>query len=327
LKEHSKKNNKPVKVLIIFMLVLMCIVPTGLCLYTMIRMDGLEQKLNLLIERESERSENEAAMKADFDKSLKVADGLAENLDREAGSAIEKDSAEVKILSLQSGFDSDISEFVEETAATQKKKVYLTFDDGPSDYTDEILDVLKEEGVKATFFVVGADEEHFPALKRIVKEGHTLGIHSMTHEYKTIYADIESFEEDVSSMHEMLYNVTGVDVKYYRFPGGSSNKVSKVDIQDCIKYLTDNGYTYFDWNALNEDATGKNYSAKELNANALSYIRSNKGDSVVLMHDLNGLSNTRESLKSLIETLKNEGYEILPITDSTDLVQHRKLKE
>ena len=218
--------------------------------------------------------------------------------------------------------EADNTEDDEEAVPLNGKKVYLTFDDGPSAYTDEILDILEEKGVKATFFVVGKEEEYYPAYQRIVEDGHSIGIHSYSHVYDSVYASLDSFKYDVESMHDLIYNVTGYDAWLYRFPGGSSNKTSGVDIQDCMKYLEDNGYVYFDWNAQNGDAVDYYVSPDQLNYNVMSFVRNNSGDSVVLMHDLGGHHNTMEALPDLIDTLKAEGYELLPITENTVPVRH-----
>ena len=123
-------------------------------------------------------------------------------------------------------------------------------------------------------------------------------------------------------MHDLIYNVTGYDAWLYRFPGGSSNKVSGVNIQDCMKYLDENGYVYFDWNAQNGDAVSYYISPDQLNYNVMGFVRNNPGDTVVLMHDLGSHHNTVEALPYLIDTLKAEGYEILPITRDTTPVRH-----
>ena len=129
------------------------------------------------------------------------------------------------------------------------KKVYLTFDDGPSPNTTRILDILDQYGVKATFFTIcSPGEENEESLKRIVSSGNTLAIHSVSHEYSQVYASIDSFKEDVLDMQQWLYEQTGVTTWFYRFPGGSSNKVANCDISDCINFLNEQGFVYFDWN-------------------------------------------------------------------------------
>ena len=133
---------------------------------------------------------------------------------------------------------------------------------------------------------------------------------------------MDSYIRDVEGVHDTVERITGVDSKYYRFPGGSSNSVSNVSIDDCISYLHENGYEYYDWNALSRDAEYTGFSPEELNGNIMSGVRNNEGDSIVLMHDLDDHHNTVEALPALIETLKAEGYTLCPIDDSTSPVQH-----
>ena len=187
------------------------------------------------------------------------------------------------------------------------------------------MDILKEKNVKATFFVVyNPDENTWHDYKRIIDEGHTLGMHSYTHIYDEIYASKEAFMSDVSKLHTFLYEQTGIDCQYYRFPGGSSNTVSDVDIQVLISYLNNNGITYFDWNALSGDALTNSMTPEELNETILQYVRTNEGDSIVLMHDLSTNHATVDSIADLVDTLRAEGYELCPIDETTVPVQHVK---
>ena len=203
------------------------------------------------------------------------------------------------------------------------KKVYLTFDDGPSSNTDQILDILKDYDVKATFFVVGkTDERSVKAYQRIVEEGHTLAMHSYSHRYDEIYESKEAFARDLNSLQEYLYETTGVWPRIYRFPGGSSNTVSKVDMQELIEYLTDIGITYFDWNVASGDAVSRTLPAETIVNNCLSGIEKQK-ESVILMHDASNKGTTVEALPRIIEAIQEQGdAELLPITDETVPVQH-----
>ena len=203
------------------------------------------------------------------------------------------------------------------------KKVYLTFDDGPSSNTDQILDILKDYDVKATFFVVGkTDERSVKAYQRIVEEGHTLAMHSYSHRYDEIYESKEAFARDLNSLQEYLYETTGVWPRIYRFPGGSSNTVSKVDMQELIEYLTDIGITYFDWNVASGDAVSRTLPAETIVNNCLSGIEKQK-ESVILMHDASNKGTTVEALPQIIEAIQEQGDTwILPITDETVPVQH-----
>lgn len=203
------------------------------------------------------------------------------------------------------------------------KKVYLTFDDGPSSNTDQILDILKDYDVKATFFVVGkTDERSVKAYQRIVEEGHTLAMHSYSHKYDEIYESKEAFARDLNSLQEYLYETTGVWPRIYRFPGGSSNTVSKVDMQELIEYLTDIGIAYFDWNVASGDAVSRTLPAETIVNNCLSGIEKQK-ESVILMHDASNKGTTIEALPQIIEAIQEQGdAELLPITDETVPVQH-----
>ncbi|MBO4883511.1 MAG: polysaccharide deacetylase [Lachnospiraceae bacterium] len=202
-------------------------------------------------------------------------------------------------------------------------KVYLTFDDGPSASTDEILDILDEYGVKATFFVIGRESEEDNRLyNRIVSEGHTLGMHSYSHKYSKLYSSEEAFSEDLDRLTELLEDVTGVTPKFYRFPGGSSNTVSSLDIHRFIDILDARGISYFDWNVSVGDATGIPISADAIVNNALSGIEE-RDTTVILMHDGQYKRATVEALPRIIEALQAmEDVEILPITSETELIRH-----
>ncbi|MDE7062019.1 MAG: polysaccharide deacetylase, partial [Lachnospiraceae bacterium] len=201
-------------------------------------------------------------------------------------------------------------------------KVYLTFDDGPSSNTAEILDLLAQYNVKATFFVVGkTDEESVAMYKRIVEEGHTLGMHSYSHKYSMIYDSLDNFTADFTQIQNYLYDVTGVDCVYYRFPGGSSNKVSNTDMAEFIGYLNDQGVTYFDWNVASGDATSQAYTAQDLVDNVMQDVVKYK-TSVVLMHDADNKDKTVEALGMILEQLQEQGAEVLPIDSDTAVIQH-----
>ena len=206
-------------------------------------------------------------------------------------------------------------------------KVYLTFDDGPSANSDRILDILDDYGIKATFFVVGKeDEESKRIYKRIVDEGHTLAMHSYTHKYSYIYSSLDNFKEDLDRIQKLLLDVTGEKCDLYRFPGGSSNQVSNVDMAEYIKYVNDEGIRYLDWNVASGDATSAPVTADDLVENVMSDVVKYK-TSVVLMHDADSKDATVEALPTLIEKLQAEGALILPVSDDTEMIQHIKISE
>jgi peptidoglycan/xylan/chitin deacetylase (PgdA/CDA1 family) len=201
------------------------------------------------------------------------------------------------------------------------KKVYLTFDDGPSIYTDDILDILAEYHVKATFFVIGKEDKSSKDIyKRIVEEGHTLGMHSYSHVYKKIYNSIEDFDKDFTKLWKLLYDTTGYKPSIFRFPGGSDNLVNKNGMEDFIRYLNEGYVTYFDWNVVNGDATGVEYTKEQLIDNVLEGVAI-KGTSIVLMHDSQTKETTVASLPELLDVLISEGAEILPIDEDAPPIQ------
>lgn len=204
-----------------------------------------------------------------------------------------------------------------------ERKVYLTFDDGPSANTGEILDILAEYDVKATFFVVGKEEERYkPLYKRIVEEGHTLAMHSYSHKYNEIYQSKESFVEDLTKLQEFLYDTTGVWCRYCRFPGGSSNTVSRVDMHELIAYLEEQDMSYFDWNVSSGDASSGYISPDTIVRNSTAKLQ-NFDEAIILMHDASDKDSTVEALPKLIETIQAmEDTKILPITDDTEAVHH-----
>ncbi len=136
------------------------------------------------------------------------------------------------------------------------RTMYLTFDDGPSERsTDQILDVLRERNIKAAFFVIGEYVRKYPdTARRIVQEGHTIGIHCDSHNYEALYADADSYLEDFRRAYETVREVTGVRVTLFRFPGGSINAYNEKICREIIRRMTENGFVYFDWNASLEDA-------------------------------------------------------------------------
>ncbi len=203
--------------------------------------------------------------------------------------------------------------------------VYLTFDDGPSAETDRILDILKEYNVKATFFVIGkTDENSVKAYQRIVEEGHTLGMHSYSHQYAQVYASREAFEDDLTSLQDYLFSITGMESTFYRFPGGSSNKVSKIPMSDLIQCLEERNITYFDWNVSSGDASGTQLSSQTIINNVMSGINGKLKNYVVLFHDSAAKKTTVDALPEILEQLQAmEHTQILPITGDTDPVQHR----
>ncbi|NCB62540.1 MAG: polysaccharide deacetylase [Clostridia bacterium] len=203
----------------------------------------------------------------------------------------------------------------ERSTLDEEKAVYLTFDDGPSERTPEILKILDEYGVKATFFVVGkSDEQSQQWMRDIVAAGHTIGMHSYTHNYKQIYSSAEAFLEDYNQIYNLIYEATGVYPQISRFPGGSINGYNGSTYRDIISELVRRGFVYFDWNVANGDAAETGFlPAKTLAKNALANIASLRR-AVILMHDSAAKKTTVEALPAIIQGYLDAGFTFQPLT-------------
>lgn len=187
------------------------------------------------------------------------------------------------------------------------KTIFLTFDDGPSTSTPTILDVLKNQGIKATFFVNGKTGLFAASwLKRIVKEGHSIGMHSYTHQYRLIYESVENFIEDLNKNFLYVKNITGVSPSLLRFPGGSINTYNLRLYQSLCAEVLRRGFIYCDWNVSAGD-TLKDATVDSMVENVLNGVKLCWGPAFVLMHD-NGNSDLVQALPKIIEKLKAEGY-------------------
>lgn len=194
------------------------------------------------------------------------------------------------------------------------KTMYLTFDDGPSaDNTTAVLDILKARNIKATFFVVGENvRKHPDVARRIVEEGHTIGIHCNNHDYNQLYQSVDSYLEDFQKAYDAVYEVTGVEAKLFRFPGGSVNSYNKAVGTQIIEKMTEKGYIYFDWNASLEDAV-KSSTPEALVQNGVSSTLGRK-KVVMLAHDV--IYNTTQCLEQLLDSLPE--YEMKPLTTDVE---------
>ena len=202
--------------------------------------------------------------------------------------------------------------------------IYLTFDDGPSYLTADILDILKEEGIKATFFIegiYGADYGYL--MQRIVDEGHTIAIHCYTHDYSVVYSSPTAYFNDLYSAKNIVASLTGVDSRILRFPGGSSNTVSRNYSPGIMSYLTqevqNRGFHYFDWNVSSGDTA--QIGASGVYNSVVSGL-DGKPVLVVLMHDRSGNEQTRDALRGIIQYGKNNGYAFDRIRMSTPQIHH-----
>ncbi len=201
------------------------------------------------------------------------------------------------------------------------KKVYLTFDDGPNYNTELLLEVLKKYNVKATFFVTGQFPKYEYVIKKIYDDGHALGLHTYSHQFKKIYASEENFFNDLEMVQEMIKRQTGTETKLMRYAGGSSNKVSKFNpgiMTRLDKLVKEKGYYPFDWNV---DSRDTKYSDPDKIANeVIKHIKYNKSHYIVLQHDIKK-SNIKATEK-IIKYGLNNGYIFEILTEETKSIQH-----
>lgn len=210
------------------------------------------------------------------------------------------------------------------TTSNGKSIAYLTFDDGPSSITNSVLDILKKYNVKATFFVINSGSYNKTTLQREVNEGHTIGLHAYDHNYAIAYKDDNSYLDGIDKLRAKVKADTGFDSHYIRFPGGSSNTISKRYSKGIMSRITktakQRGYKYYDWNVDDDDA-GRARTADDCYNNVVKELRPNRSN-IVLMHDFGTNKKILEALPRIIEYCQKNGYTMLPIDDNTPEIHH-----
>ena len=200
--------------------------------------------------------------------------------------------------------------------------IYLTFDDGPGPDTDRLLDILAAYNVKATFFVTCLYPEYADCIGRAKREGHSIGVHSATHSYREVYASEEAFFEDFGAVQELIFEQTGAYTDLMRFPGGSSNTVSRFNrgvMTRLAATVTELGYTYFDWNITSGDA-GETTVTEEVARNIIEGCRQRRV-SVVLQHDVKDFS--VDAVERVIVWGLTNGYVFAPLDADSPTEHHR----
>ena len=291
--EFRRRRVDRIKKIIITTCIILLVLPTVLSIFLMIKVFGLQRQLDAMV---SNKQETETSASSDI--------VLAKGKDQQAvsGNAVTASGGAVDV--------------------PEKKKVYLTFDDGPGTQTAKILDVLKKQKVKATFFVTGKEDAYSKKMyRRIVKEGHTLGMHSYSHIYSDIYSSKKEFKRDLNQIYKLLYETTGVKPVYYRFPGGSSVTGTDIRIQDLIPVLEAKGLVYLDWNVISPDTVHASVSKKKMIAGILEGV-SAYASSIVLLYDVADRPMTAKALPEIIKQLKKQNCELLPIDEATALIRH-----
>jgi len=287
---YRKKRVKRIKKIIVGTAIVLLLLPTIMCLFLLVKVHSLEKQIETI---------------------TKVSDSdVVKAQEKEVKTTKEPKKA------------STAEPTIKPTDDTTTKKVYLTFDDGPGSQTGKILDILKKNHVKATFFVTGKEDASSKKMyKRIVKEGHTLAMHSYSHIQDVIYDSKEAFAKDLKQINRCLYEATGVHTKFYRFPGGSSTQNTSLPIQNFIDVLNKNHYLYLDWNVISPDINNANATKEQVVTGVMQGVDA-YDTAVVLMYDVADKPMTVKALPSIIKQIKAKNYELLSVDESMILIQH-----
>ena len=287
---YRKKRVKRIKKIIEGTAIVLLLLPTIMCLFLLVKVHSLEKQIETI---------------------TKVSDsGVVKAQEKEVKTTKAPKKATTAEPTIKSTDD------------TTTKKVYLTFDDGPGSQSGKILDILKKNHVKATFFVTGKEDASSKKIyQRIVKEGHTLAMHSYSHIQDVIYDSKEAFEKDLKQINRCLYEATGVHTKFYRFPGGSSTQNTSLPIQNFIDVLKKNHYLYLDWNVISPDINNANATKEQVVTGVMQGVDA-YDTAVVLMYDVADKPMTVKALPSIIKQIKAKNYELLPVDESMILIQH-----
>jgi hypothetical protein len=287
---YRKKRVKRIKKIIVGTAIVLLLLPTIMCLFLLVKVHSLEKQIETI---------------------TKVSDS----------GVVKAQEKEVKTTKAPKKA-STAEPTIKPTDDTTTKKVYLTFDDGPGSQTGKILDILKKNHVKATFFVTGKEDASSKKMyKRIVKEGHTLAMHSYSHIQDVIYDSKEAFAKDLKQINRCLYEATGVHTKFYRFPGGSSTQNTSLPIQNFIDVLNKNHYLYLDWNVISPDINNANATKEQVVTGVMQGVDA-YDTAVVLMYDVADKPMTVKALPSIIKQIKAKNYELLSVDESMILIQH-----
>ncbi len=303
MENNRRKTVQRLKKLIVTVTIVLLVAPSIFCIVLAVKVGKLERQIQQLKENSS--------------KSLEI---------------IWDDNNQPRAESRKSYEKKESGDIDKEEQVTEEnlRKVYLTFDDGPSVYTKEILEILKSYDVQATFFVTGMNVPMYDKyLQQIVNEGHSLGIHTYSHVYKDIYASLEAFQNDYNKMKDYIYQCTGTETKLYRFPGGSANTiVADRTRQEILKWLEEEEVVYFDWNVSAKDAENQTLSAEEIAENCIEGVKK-CNTAIVLLHDGAGKKSTVEALPLIIEGINElDDTILLPMdTETVKLQQVKTTKE
>lgn len=317
------------KNLILLAVIIMILVPTGFAL-------RYRMQLSDLMQTDPDRSACADISASDPEGSASFADSSVPTTDDPGSSpdvsasqpaasdpvTQDPDSSAGQVQYEQPAYQSLYPDFYapQDYSATQRDEgvIYLTFDDGPSARTPEILEILREENVKATFFVVGkTDAKSQQWMRDIVAEGHTLAMHSYSHNYSKIYASVEDYLADMYQIFTQIKEATGVAPTLFRFPGGSINAYNRGIYQQLLSEMLRRGFVPFDWNLSTQDAASSGpVPVDTILSNVLDHMNGIVRG-VVLMHDSASKTTTVQALPTMIRKLRDMGYTFDRLTPDT----------
>lgn len=319
-------------IVIISVLCVALVCVSSLLVYKTIKYNDLKEKLALNEEQISKNLTEINDLKTQLEASTAEKDKISTKLEEAENekNRLEQENSNLKteIANLKAKKESEAQVLPLQTVPSNSDKVcYLTFDDGPSLRTLEILEILNRYGVKATFFVAGNPRhpEYMQYLNNIKDGGHAIGVHTYSHDYAAIYQSTDAFFADQQAMIDDITEITGLLPDIMRFPGGSSNAVSKKYCEgimtELTQMVTERGFAYFDWNVTSNDATASTVSATRIRNSVLNGAK-NLQNICVLMHDAATKETTVQALPSIIEGLAAQGFSFEVLTKDSPIFHH-----
>lgn len=306
LLDIKQYNNKPSKNIIILIVLVSIIILAIIIAIIVIKKNSKE---NLGIDKQGEMENNNIDSSDVSNNQDEIKDENIENKGKQVGDGKNK-LKHISNINYLPNYTEQAKEKMKNIYHSSEKVVYLTFDDGPSkSVTPLILDLLKQENIKATFFVLGSRAELNPdILKREYEEGHYIANHGYSHIYKDIYNSPQSVLDEYTKTQNVIKNVLQIEYEghLFRFPGGATGGKYK-DIKNEAKILLENNnISYIDWNALSQDSAGA--KTKEALVENVKKTVGNKNSVVILMHDAGDKILTYETLPEVISYLREQGY-------------------
>ena len=301
------------KNMILLAVVILIVIPSVFAIRFRVRVHTMEQTLSEYSQTMAEYSrtmDEYAQSMAEYSQYKEKYEAAAEELEQMKDlQAIQRTTAGIaEAIGYQNLYPDFYVEGPVPEATSQPNTMYLTFDDGPSDMTMDILSILAEKDVKATFFVVSrGGEASVERMREIVAQGHAIGMHSFSHEYSIIYTSVEAFLEDYYKLFTLIRDEVGITPTIFRFPGGSVNGYDRGIYQEIIAEMLRRGFVYYDWNLSAEDAYSTTLTTSEILCNVLD-SSADKNRGIILMHDANRCKTTVYALADMIDGLREQGF-------------------